>query len=200
MRNLVRSAPWLSGAWWEAELPEGWAFRQDMSIKNFPDLFESPGGSRLWVYTWGAAPTQYRQDWWHHLAPDDLTEYQKEAFQHALIEATQVDREGVEISKMTDEQREAFFSDLAEIQNRRITAAVRHVTRRDLGVFVGFTFPKLSIVDGQTVWAGYFPHYPWMIRVIFAQPSEVDTADDEKNAFAVLASMRFREPKKRIFL
>lgn len=189
---MVRCDKWYDNTWWEAELPSSWSFRQDRSIKNWPYVFESANGERLWV---GASKHNDISGWDFSIAPPTLSHEQQKAFLLAASDARMANAQPVNLAEMNPLllALRQHMEVMTRSSNMKTTAS--HLTRRDLGELVGFTYPHVG-ADGVG-WSGCFSHDPWMLRLSFISPAD---AEDEgsKFAMAIIASIRFKGPAPEI--
>jgi hypothetical protein len=189
---MVRCDKWYDNTWWEAELPSSWSFRQDRSIKNWPYVFESANGARLWV---GASKHNDISGWDFSIAPPTLSPEQQKAFLLAAADARMANAQPVNLAEMNP--RMLALRQHMEVMTRssNMKSAAFHLTRRDLGELVGFTYPRIGADD--VGWSGCFSHDPWMLRLSFISPAD---AEDEGSrvVMAIIASIRFKGPATEI--
>ena len=172
MTVQVSCDKWFDGSYWSATVPDQWRFRQDRSIRGFPYVFESPSDSRMQVGTSKDVelhgPGYVTED-----VPDDLrSEGQRKAYRMAVQSAR------IDPSWTWRDFPAALFR----------LARGRAITRRDVGVLVGFTYETRR--DKHKAWAGFFSHQRWMLYVYFAGGDSAFEVDSE-TALLILASFSF---------
>jgi hypothetical protein len=80
-------------------------------------------------------------------------------------------------------------------RSSNMRTAAEYLTRLDLGILVGFTYPRVE--PEATGWSGYFSHDPWMLRLSFIAPYDAATQASEI-AKSITASIRFKGPSVEV--
>jgi hypothetical protein len=185
--SVVSCETWFDGSWWEAELPASWSFGQDRSIKGWPYRFESPDGARLWIH----ASKHDRIAGDFSIAPAGLTHEQQTAFLLAASDSELAASRPVDITR-TNPVMLALRQHIQVVRRpTRMRVAARGLARADLGVLVGFVYPRLE--PDAIAWSGRFSHAPWMLHASFTAPPAV-AAEASAVARGIVASIRFKEP------
>lgn len=189
---MVNCETWHDGTWWEAELPNSWSFRRDHSIKGWPYVFESLDGARLWIHS-----SKYNDisGWDSSLAPTALSHEQKKAFLLAASDAHMAAAKPVDFSQANPIMLALRQHTEVLTRSSNMRTAAEYLTRLDLGILVGFTYPRVE--PEATGWSGYFSHDPWMLRLRFIAPYDAATQASEI-AKSITASIRFKGPSVEV--
>ena len=177
MTPSVNCEPWFDGTFWSATFPEQWRFRRDLTIRGFPYVFESPGGSRMQV---GTSKNVRLSGYDTEEVPEELTSEDH----RAVYLMTLVQARNNPVSYSRDFPRVTFS-----------LAPQRTITKREVGALVGFTYS--GRIEERTTWAGFFSTEPWVLYVHFSAHSGTFRADSEI-AFLILASFVFHAPNLSI--
>jgi hypothetical protein len=184
----VCCAVWYDNTWWEALLPVSWSFRQDESIKGWPELFESPRNARLWIRTRKHIDIS---GWNFAIAPRELPTEHKKAFLLTASDASMQECATLDPSKMDARELATLQHSFIVNRDTSLAAAVPKLTKHELGELVGFTYERPER-DETLAWAGYFSHDPWMLNVACRYPRAAQP--DAQVAREILTSIRFRGP------
>jgi hypothetical protein len=170
----VRTDPFFDGSYWEASPPEGWAFRQDKSVRGYPHVFESPSGCRIQIGTARALKINYGVG---VTRPGITSEAQRIAYVST--------REQAWLEQGRGSVPTWFFASL-----RRAIGMTPAIEMHTLSGLVGFTHPLKS--RDPAGWAGWFAGEPWSLFVRFTCPAAI-LEEGTRDALAILDSIRFRE-------